>query len=762
MEEAERNRHPANGRGGPRASGAARPSARHRADVGGRSRGFALYGALLPLCLLASRQAAAESAGEDLPTLVVTATRTAKVESEAPASVSVVSAREIETKHARRLDEALRGTPGVFTRGLDGGQPSSWQNQITLRGVPGYYRTGVLLDGLPLNNAFSGGVNLSMVPMEEIQQIEIVPGPFSSLYGGAGMAGVVNIITKSPQKRELSLSGEGGSHDSRSLSLGYRDKFENGIALSLSYGHQQADGYVREYVTKTPTGSGGTPVSGWEKSRTGTGGVTYIVGDKGEQPWEQDNFGARLYLTPAENARLILSASYLSSDARGAEGRSYLSAAGIPFPSGSAQIDGNSTTLRATDFLRAGNGEDVTRYAISYEAPLGETMRLNANLGYQENAYWYTSIKPALSDTRGAGSLSDIPALSVTGDVHLGLPLGERHYLLLGLSGSRSRLHKKVYALDDWRHEQDKGELGDYANGYSRLFAIYAQDEIDLSSRLTAYLGARYDRWSTHGDIFINGGLNHYRGRSRSAFSPKISLVYDLARNTLLKGALGRAFRAPNLSDMYSTFGSSTIYWSNPDLEPERVTTAELTLEHSFPDKTKLRATCYRSRFSNLIYTTTSGSDRYRRNTGEANSRGLDLELRHPLTQTLNAFVNATWVDTEITDNDARPESVGKRIPLQAGRIANIGLDGTGGAWSGSLIGSYSGKIYSRDDNSDRVNGVVGSHDPYFKLNGKLSYRFSDRLSASLAVDNLLDRSYYTGTFLADGRSYHASFSARF
>lgn len=211
---------------------------------------------LFPLCLGLAHQVWAETADIEPGTIVVTATRTAKVESEAPASVSVVTAREIENKHAQRLDEALLGAPGVFIRSLDGGQPSNWQNQVTLRGVPGYYRTGVLLDGVPLNNAFSGGVNMSVVPMEDIQQIEVVPGPFSSLYGGAGMAGVVNVITKSPRKRELSLSGEAGSQDMRSLSLGYRDKFKNGVGVSLAYGHKQADGYVREFVTKTPGVSG--------------------------------------------------------------------------------------------------------------------------------------------------------------------------------------------------------------------------------------------------------------------------------------------------------------------------------------------------------------------------------------------------------------------------------------------------------------------------------------------------------------------------
>lgn len=727
-----------------------------------KSRNLIQYSVFLSLCLPTAYLVAAEVDADESATIVVTATRSAKVESEAPASVTVVTEREIRNKNAHRLDEVLQGTPGVFIRGLDGEQPSNWKNQITLRGVPGYYRTGVLLDGIPLNNAFSAGVNMSIVPIDEIRQIEVVPGPFSSLYGDAGMSGVINIITKSPQKQEFSGRVEGGSHNLKSLSLGYRDRFKNGFGLSLSYGHKEADGYAKEYVKKTPRGTGGTPVTGWEAVGTPTGGTTYIVGHKGVQPWEVDNFSARLYLTLSEVSELILSASYLDSNSYGAVGESYLSAGGVPFTSGSAEIDGASTTVRATDFLRTSNGEEVTRYAVSYERDLANGGDLSASLSYQDNAYWYTSITSNLSDTEGAGKVSDIPADSINGDLHVGLPLAESHYLVLGLSANRDQLNKKVFALANWTNEEDRGALGDYADGNAKLFAFYAQDEFSIGPRLTAYVGARYDRWTTDGDIYISSTLNHYDSRTRSAFSPKVSLVYDLSDSTVLKGAVGKAFRAPNLSDMYSSFGSSTIYWSNPDLEPEKVTSLELSVEHRLTRATKLRATAYTSRYSDLIYTTTSGTDRTKLNAGKADTEGLDLELRYALTRNINTFVNATWVSTEITENSVRPESEGKQIPLQAQRLANVGMEGSLGAWSGSLIGTYTGKMYSRDDNSDTESGVPGSQDAYFKVNGKLGYRFSDHWSADLSIKNLLDREYYLGNDLADERSFYLGLSARF
>ena len=714
---------------------------------------------LLALALAAvfpcQQSAQAEETDATLKEMVVTATKTAKIASEAPASVTVVTAKEIENKNAHRVDEALAGTPGVFIRGLDGQQPNNYQNQITMRGIPGYYRTGVLVDGISINNAFSGGVNMSAVPIDDIKQIEVVPGPFSSLYGGAGMAGVINIITKAPEKREISLKGEAGSHNFKSLDIGFRDKLSDALGISLSYGRKESDGYVSDYVTKATSAGAGTVVTGWEKTTTSTGATTYIIGDKGKEAWEQDNYGAKFYLKLSPLSKFIFETSYLTHRTKDGLGNNYLTAAGVPFTNGTAQIDGAKATIKATDFLKTTNGEDMTRYAATYETQLANDLKLKANLSYQNNEYWYTTITSHATNTSGAGTVADIPNKKIDGDVQLSFPVASNQYLVVGASANSSTLNKKVKALASWREKDNTGTVGDWADGNSQFMAVYVQDEIAISDKLTVYGGARYDRWSTDGTININSTLNNYDTRTSSAINPKAAAVYKLDQGTIIKGAIGKAFRAPNLSDMYSTYGTTTVYWSNPDLKPETVITAEIGAEHEFKTGTLLRATYYRSDISDLIYSTTSGVNRYKFNAGSAETEGIDLEARQKLLGGLAAFINATFVSTTITENSVRPTSVGKQMPYQAEKMANIGLEGSRGPWSGSIIGSYVGKMYSNDSNSDTFNNVPGSYDPYFVANAKISYKVDKTLTASLSIKNLFDREYFQGSSKADGRSVY-------
>lgn len=693
--------------------------------------------------------------------MVVTATRTAKIASDAPATVTVVTAKEIEKKNAHRVDEALAGAPGVFIRGLGGEQPSNWQNQITLRGIPGSSRTGVLVDGIAINNAFSGGVNMSLVPVDDIEQIEVVPGPFSSLYGGAGMAGVVNIITKAPEKRQVRVRGDAGSHNFKNIEAGYRDRISDTVGFGLSLGHKQSDGFVSDYVTKTTSGTSGTPVTGWEQTTTNTGDTTYIVGDKGREAWQQDNVDAKLYLNLSPEDKLMLGASYLTHHTRNGQGNNYLMSGGVPFTSGSANINGGGATIRATDFLNATNGEDLTRYVAAYETRFGGDYKLKTSWAYQDNHYWYTSITANATNISGPGKLSDIPNEKIDGDLQFSFPIGASQYLVVGASINDSSLEKRVYALANWRDEDEKGIRSDWADGNSRLLAAYVQDEVSVTDKLTLYGGARYDRWSTEGTIFINSGLTDYDSRSSSAVSPKASAVYRLSQGTVIKGAIGKAFRAPNLSDMYSTFGTTTISWSNPDLKPEKATTGELGVEHQFPTGTLMRAVIYRSNISDLIYSTTTGSNRYKFNAGKATAKGIDLELRQRVFGDVTAFANATYVETTITKNTLRPTSVGNQIPLQAEKLFNIGLEGSAGPWSGSLIGAYVGKMYGEDDNSDVVENVPGSYDPYFTMTAKLGYRISAQLIASLSINNLLDRDYYLSS-KADGRTVYVGLGYKY
>jgi len=114
---------------------------------------------------------------------------------QANASLSVVSAREIENKGATDLIVALESAPGVNFIG----------NQINIRGSTGYtFGAGnkvlLLLDGVPVYASDTGEFNWDMLPPLDIQQIEVLKGAGSTLWGTSALGGVVNIITRPPSR----------------------------------------------------------------------------------------------------------------------------------------------------------------------------------------------------------------------------------------------------------------------------------------------------------------------------------------------------------------------------------------------------------------------------------------------------------------------------------------------------------------------------------------------------------------------------------
>jgi iron complex outermembrane recepter protein len=77
----------------------------------------------------------------------------------------------------------------------------------------------VLLDGVPLNEAFGGWVYWSRIPLEDASRIEVVDGPSSSLYGNYGMGGVISIVTRRAEHRALEAESRYGSRNNPRLAL---------------------------------------------------------------------------------------------------------------------------------------------------------------------------------------------------------------------------------------------------------------------------------------------------------------------------------------------------------------------------------------------------------------------------------------------------------------------------------------------------------------------------------------------------------------
>jgi len=146
-----------------------------------------------------------------LEPIVVTATRTEESPEKIASSVTVITAEEIEKSRYITAKETLRRVPGLALSSQGGlGRTSS----VFIRGARSE-DTLVMIDGMEINDPINPGrfFNFADLTTNNIQQIEVVRGPQSPLYGSDAMGGVINIITKRGQgPPEFSLFAEGGSH----------------------------------------------------------------------------------------------------------------------------------------------------------------------------------------------------------------------------------------------------------------------------------------------------------------------------------------------------------------------------------------------------------------------------------------------------------------------------------------------------------------------------------------------------------------------
>jgi vitamin B12 transporter len=155
---------------------------------------------------LAAAMGAAQDASLSLDQIVVTATRIAGTILASPDHVTVVSGEQLAS--AVSVAEALQQVAGVSV--TDNGTAGSVQS-LSLRGSTAA-QVLILVDGVRLNDSRQGGADLSQIPVENIERIEIVRGGTSALYGADAVAGVVNIITKDKADRPFKLTLSNGSY----------------------------------------------------------------------------------------------------------------------------------------------------------------------------------------------------------------------------------------------------------------------------------------------------------------------------------------------------------------------------------------------------------------------------------------------------------------------------------------------------------------------------------------------------------------------
>ena len=190
----------------------------------------------------------ANQAGAEVPTVldtvVVSATRSEQVSVPTPASISVITAQDIERSGARNVTELLRGRAGIQVSDLYGDGSGGAVFDMRGFGATAGSNTLILIDGRRLNNAADIATpDVTTLAMKNIERIEIIEGSAGTLFGNQAVGGVINIITKRPQEFHADMDVSVGSYDSRTLTTSVSDRFDNGISYRFAAEARASDNY---------------------------------------------------------------------------------------------------------------------------------------------------------------------------------------------------------------------------------------------------------------------------------------------------------------------------------------------------------------------------------------------------------------------------------------------------------------------------------------------------------------------------------------
>ncbi len=711
----------------------------------------------------------------ELDEVVVTATKTEKQITDVPAKVTILKGSAIENTPVVFADEALKSVSGVYLRRS---KFSDVVSTVTMRGFEGKARTLVLLDGQPLNDGYNHGLVWSAIPTDNIEKIEVIRGPFSCLYGGNAMGGVINIITKIPEKETIHFKASYGSYNTLTTHFGYSNKLFKNLGVYISWDKKYSEGFPTNFVVKTARAdTGNIVVSGWKKTKTSTGEDAYLIGDVGDNYWNQDQYFGKLIWDISSKTSLGFSCNISAHGYGYKNPQCYLTdSAGIPVNNETVTIVDNGVYNRISvssySFINGPSEGFQSIYKLNFNTSI-QKIRLTSSIGLNNYKQWYISSSSGANEDGGPGLINKTsPNRAYTFDLQVDIPL-KNHLLTLGTDYRLNEASGEEWNLFDWQDKESETEISTSMDGKQQIMACFAQLELNLFKNFKTYIGARFDHWKNYkgeSSDMAEDTLIKYDEFTNYYVSPKIGLVYTPKLKAgpweliSIRLSAGNAFRPPTLYNMYKTwYYYGTIYESNPDLEPEITKSWEVGIEQSlFNRKTKISTDYYESYIEDLIYLNLV-EDNHKRyeNAGKGEIKGFEAEVKQYFTSWIDGFFNLTYQTTEITENEADSASVGKEFTNVPGLIYNAGLLFHKGPVIINLTYHFSERTFSKSDNSDTEEGVYSAYDEVSLLDGKISYNLNKNMCISLNVNNILDKEYFV-YYKAPGRTFTINFAAKF
>ncbi|WP_303711712.1 TonB-dependent receptor plug domain-containing protein [Phascolarctobacterium succinatutens] len=575
-----------------------------------------------------------------LDTMVVTATRTAMTVKETPSTVEIVDSKKLEQTQAKTLHDALKGALGVNVFNDFQGR-----SNVSIRGSESRHVL-IMVDGKRLGGEAAynsaNAWDVDRIRMEDVERVEIIRGPAGALYGSDAMGGVINVITKTPDKTTADINYEYGWYED-GKGAGYKGNlYLQGAEGNYSYKINAGLNKNRPYMD--PKGSGDS-MNFYGKQQP----ISLSVGYK----FDNGNKLSVDFSKIKENNQKSTTTQTVM----------------VP---GKVWQDKIQTIY---------NDNKRTDYAITYQGSDDkQDWMFRAYKSVFDKHYMnQNNTRMTMGGRPGAWKLQDpkIDTVKRTLSVIEGkdtFNLSDKNKLTAGFEYRKdesegTRLKKPNTSLAD-------GNAHDaYDKAAINYLAAYVQDEFRPDDKWLIIPSVRFD----HSDQFSN------------KLTSNLAATYNAADDVRIKAVVGQGYKTPTVNDLYIFWemyaanpgGKGQFYVGNPDLKPEKSLSYELSVEKDWGDRSTVHLGVFRNEVKDLISTYWTGKltdddpDLYPgvkgdmimayENIPEATLQGVELYGSHRLGK--NIYLNAGY-----TFLDAKDKTSGTRLKDRAKHQVTFGV----------------------------------------------------------------------------------------
>ncbi len=583
-----------------------------------------------------------------LPTLVVSASRTAEPPAHVPFSVVAFSGAQLRTTPAATLDGALRSVPGFsLFRRSDSFSANPTAQGVSLRGLgpSGASRSLVLLDGVPLNDPFGGWVTWSKVPRELLTGAELVRGGGATAGGNAALGGVIQLLTTpvadnpaggQPSGRIAVLAGD---FSTRSVELGVTQPIGPGT-LQFMGRNFATDGFS----LVAPEDRGPVDAAAWSRHRWGSARWIQPVGER-----------ARLTIT----------------------GRTF------------AEKRGNGTAYQRN------SSEETFGSVVLEVAPQGGFAW--TALAYAQDQTFHSTFSSVNATRTLETPASDqfaVPA-SALGAAWTGTWTRDDARTSAGVDLRRVRGETRenfTFSAGDFTRQRIAGGAQEFAGLFGLHERLGAPGwRVTLGARLDAWRetgGHRHEAERATGTVLRD---DHYADRDGLGFSPGAGLVWTPTKAWRVRAAAQQSFRRPTLNELHRPFRVGNIITeANAALRTERVTSAELGADHTCGTVT-LGAALFWNELLDAVGNVTlvhgpgtfpivgfvpaGGLGRQRLNLDRTRVRGAELSAKWQPATGLSFHAAYLYDDATVQNASAAPALAGKRLAQVPRHAATLGAE---------------------------------------------------------------------------------------